>query len=164
MYIRQQNLMTSLSSFLLIRQSCWSWHGKRMGLSDEEGLRSEGQPLNQGVLVHWTIWQNPIQGIYPSPFHRNLTEEEELQNDEKYYNWVKDTMAKMMEVIGTLRTLDGSSIRSSVWLALSANWDLYGFIPCIEAQIRYWGTSSRPYKPSSEFYWTTIKKHDETIT
>jgi len=44
----------------------------------------------------------PDEGIYPSPFHRNLTEEEELQNDEKYYHWVKDTMAKMMEVIGTL--------------------------------------------------------------
>ena len=44
----------------------------------------------------------PVEGIYPSPFHRNLTEEEELQNDEKYYHWVKDTMAKMMEVIGTL--------------------------------------------------------------
>lgn len=44
----------------------------------------------------------PDEGIYPSPFHRNLTEEEELKNDEQYYHWVKDTMAKMMDVIGTL--------------------------------------------------------------
>ena len=44
----------------------------------------------------------PGKGIYPSPFHRNLSEEEELQNDEKYYHWVKDSMAKMLEAIGTL--------------------------------------------------------------
>ena len=44
----------------------------------------------------------PDKGIYPSPFHRNLTEEEELKNDEKYYHWVKDSMAKMLEAIGTL--------------------------------------------------------------
>ena len=44
----------------------------------------------------------PGKGIYPSPFHRNLTEEEELKNDEQYYHWVKDSMAKMLEAIGTL--------------------------------------------------------------
>ena len=51
--------------------------------------------------LNWGQSLTLFKGIYPSPFHKNLTEEEELHNDEKYYHWVKDSMAKMLEAIGT---------------------------------------------------------------
>jgi len=50
-------------------------------------------------LHHKVVEVGMERGIYPSPFHKNLTEEEELHNDEKYYHWVKDSMAKMLEAI-----------------------------------------------------------------
>lgn len=41
------------------------------------------------------------KGIYPSPFYgkHNLTEEEQLQNDEKYYHWIKNSLSKTLEAI-----------------------------------------------------------------
>ena len=41
-----------------------------------------------------------MNGIYPSPFYNNSTFEEKQRNDEKYYEYIRNGITKMLQNIG----------------------------------------------------------------